>query len=224
MKSLEHDEIELLIVNKEQREEIEPHPSIGRRIFLFFLFMCSFCVVIPFTVAKIYSMVSLDKEISGNSIYENRKKEPATAVPNESSKEDDQTKPKDDKDFFDKIIWPPLQHSLCGTGAPNLTLSSTLFELARTEAFENDYPRVPVPSNASTTKTKFFSGEYHMVLMFFLARMKMENAFTRCIQEYGSVQTTRSAQSWKRFLNIFTWEASVKSDCPKPFRKSRTMN
>lgn len=139
------------------REDSEPRPWIGRG-FYYSSFLCPFCVLLIFTVAKIYPIVNLEREFNGDSINESYKKKPVP-VPKESSKEDEQTKPKD-KDFFYKIMWPPLQHSLCGTGAPNLKLSSTLFELARTEAFENEDPRVAVLSNASTTKKNFFSGGY----------------------------------------------------------------
>ena len=37
---------------------------------------------------------------------------------------------------FDTAIWPPMKQVLCVKGAPNLQLSSLLFQLARSEVFE----------------------------------------------------------------------------------------
>jgi len=40
------------------------------------------------------------------------------------------------KDFYN-TVWPPLKDALCGDGAPNLMLATTLFRLARAEVFSN---------------------------------------------------------------------------------------
>ena len=81
-----------------------------------------------------------------------------------------------DEALFYNTTWPPMQKALCGEGAPNLFLSSALFDLARSEVFAEDDPRIAIAAeltdrgakstNASTsgglskTQMKFFAGEF----------------------------------------------------------------
>lgn len=49
--------------------------------------------------------------------------------------------PENDASAFFNTTWPPLQTVLCGEGAPNLMLSSTLFRLARAEVFSRGHKK-----------------------------------------------------------------------------------
>ncbi len=69
--------------------------------------------------------------------------------------------------LFYNTTWPRMQKVLCGEGAPNLVLSSLIFDLARSEVFQEDDPRIANQlerkksyDGPSKTQIKFFAGEF----------------------------------------------------------------
>ena len=59
---------------------------------------------------------------------------------------------RDDSVFYN-TTWPKLEHVLCGEGAPNLMLSSTLFRLARAQVFSSGPKKKYAKQNGALVET-----------------------------------------------------------------------
>ncbi len=90
-----------------------------------------------------------------------------------------------------------MQKALCGEGAPNLLLSSVLFDLARSEVFAEDDPRIAAElTDTKNTNTNTSGGISKTQMKFFAGEFGSSSVF-QGVNEKGDPFVTVYAKIWK---------------------------